>query len=90
MRKRVTYIKKKKNEYIKALCQYKLDEREQHLLHNTFKIGQKSLSKLFMTSQLTFTCSKSARETLEVDVVLMALFLLLNIIYTIFESLLLT
>ena len=88
IRKRVTYIKK--NEYIKALCQQKLDKREQHLLHNIFKIGQKSLSKLFMTSQLTFTCSKSARETLEVDVVLMALFLPLNIIHTIFESLLLT
>ena len=43
-----------------------------------------------MTSQQTFTCSKSTRETLEVDVVLMSLFLPLNIIHTIFESLLLT
>ena len=75
----------KKNEYIKALCQQKL-----HLLHNIFKIGQKSLSKLFMTSQQTYTCLKSARETMEVNVVLMSLFLPLNIIHTIFESLLLT
>ena len=75
----------KKNEYIKALCQQKL-----HLLHNIFKIGQKSLSKLFMTSQQTFTCSKLTRETLQFDVVLMSLFLPLNIIHTIFESLLLT
>ena len=43
-----------------------------------------------MTSQQTFTCSKSTRETLEVDLVLMSLFLPLNIIHTIFESLLLT
>ena len=43
-----------------------------------------------MTFQQTFTCSKSTRETLEVDVVLMSLFLPLNIIHTIFESLLLT
>ena len=41
-----------------------------------------------MTSQQIFTCSKSTRETLEVDVVLMSLFLTLNIIHTIFESLL--
>ena len=41
-----------------------------------------------MTSQQIFTCSKSARKTLEVDVVLMSLFLTLNIIHTIFESLL--
>ena len=80
----------KKNEYIKTLCQQKLDGCEQHLLHNILKIGQKSLSKLFMTSQQTFTCSKLTRETLQFDVVLMSLFLPLNIIHTIFESLLLT
>ena len=50
----------------------------------------KALSKLFMTSQQTFTCLKSTRESLEVDVVVMFLFLPLNIIHTIFESLLLT
>ena len=44
------------------------------IVHIIFKIDQKSLSKLFMTSQQTFTCSKSTRETLEVDVVLMSLF----------------
>ena len=43
-----------------------------------------------MTSQQTFTCSKSTRETLEVGVVLTSLFLPLNIIHTISESLLLT
>ena len=43
-----------------------------------------------MTSQQTFTCSKSTRESLDVDVVLMSLFLLLNIIHAIFESLLMT
>ena len=43
-----------------------------------------------MTSQQTFTGLKSTRETLEVVVVLMSLFLTLNIIHTIFESLLLT
>ena len=43
-----------------------------------------------MTPQQTFTCSKSKRETLEVDVFRMSLFLPLNIIHTIFESLLLT
>ena len=75
---------------MKALCQQKLDGCEQHLLHNIFKIRQKSLSKLFMTSHKRFTCSKSTRETLEVDVVLMSSFLPLNIIHTIFESLLLT
>ena len=63
---------------------------ELHFLHIIFKIGQKLLSKLFVTSQQTFACSKSTRETLEVDVVLMSLFLPLNIIHTIFESLLLT
>ena len=30
----------------------------QHLLDNIFKIDQKSLSKRFITSQQTFTCSK--------------------------------
>ena len=44
------------------------------MLHNIFKIDQKSLSKLFMTSQQTFTYSKSTRETLEVDVAVMSLF----------------
>ena len=67
-----------------------LDGRKQYLLRNIFKIDQKSLSKLFITSQQTFTCSKSTREILEVDVVLMFLFLTLNIIHAIFESLLLT
>ena len=43
-----------------------------------------------MTSQQAFTCSKSTRETLEVDIVLISLFLPLTIIHTIFESLLLT
>ena len=56
-----------KNEYMKALGQYKLDGRQQHLLHNIFKIDQKSLSKLFMTSQQIFICSKSTRETLKAD-----------------------
>ena len=42
-----------------------------------------------MTSQQAFTGSKSTRETLEVVVVLMSLFLTLNKIPTIFESLLL-
>ena len=51
-----------------------LDGREQCLLQNIFKIGQKSLSKLFMTFQQTLTCSKSTRETLEVDLVLKSLF----------------
>ena len=60
------------------------------MLHSIFKIDQKSLSKLFATSQQTFTCSKVTREILEVGVVLMSLFLTLNIIHTIFESLLLT
>ena len=55
-----------------------LDGRKQYLLRNIFKIDQKSLSKLFITSQQTFTCSKSTREILEVDVVLMSLFLTLN------------
>ena len=67
-----------------------LDGRKQYLLHHIFKIDQKSLSKLFMASQETFTYSKSTREILEVDVVLTSLFLTLNIIYNIFESLLLT
>ena len=79
-----------KSNSIKALHQPKLDRCEQHLLHNIFKVDQKSLSKLFMTFQQTFTCSKSTRETLESDHVLMTLFLTLNIIHTIFESLLLT
>ena len=43
-----------------------------------------------MMSQQTFTCLKSTRETFEFDAVLLSLFLPLNIIYTIFESLLLT
>ena len=32
------------------------------MLHNISKIDQKSLSKRFMTSQQTFTCSKSTRK----------------------------
>ena len=36
------------------------------------------MSKHFMTSQQTFTCSKSTRETFEADVVLMSLFFTLN------------
>ena len=43
-----------------------------------------------MTSQQTFTGLKSTRETLEVVGVLMSLYLTLNIIHTIFESLFLT
>ena len=43
-----------------------------------------------MTSQQTFTGLRSIRQMLEVVVVLMSLFLSLNIIHTIFESLLLT
>ena len=42
------------------------------------------LSKLFVMSQQTFTCSNSTRETIEVYVVLMSLLLTLNIIHTIF------
>ena len=56
----------------------------------TLIINDPEFTKLFMTYQQTFSCSKSTRETLEVDVVLMSLFLPLNIIHTIFESLLLT
>ena len=37
-------------------------------MHNIFKIDQKSLSKLCLTSQQIFTCSKTTGETLEVDV----------------------
>ena len=51
---------------------------------------RKLLSKLLVTSQQAFTGSKSIREKLNVVVVLMSLFLTLNIIQTIFESLLLT
>ena len=65
-----------------------LDGRKPYLLRNIFKIDQNSLSKLFIASQQTFTCSKSKKEILEVDVV-MSLFLTLNIIYTTSESLLL-
>ena len=43
-----------------------------------------------MTSQQIFTSSKLTRELLEVDVVLVSLFLPVNMIHTIFESLLLT
>ena len=43
-----------------------------------------------MTSQETFTGSKSTRETLKAVIVFMSLFLNLNIIQTIFESLFLT
>ena len=51
---------------------------------------RKLLSKLLVTSQQVFTGSKSIRETLKVVIVLMSLFLTLNIIQTIFESILLT
>ena len=48
------------------------------MLHNILKIltflNQKSLSKLFMTSQQIFTWSKSTREALQVYFVLMSLF----------------
>ena len=57
--------------YVKTSCQWKLDGRRQHLMLIIFKIDQKSLSKLFITSQQPFTCSKSIRETLEIYVVLM-------------------
>ena len=50
-------------------------------MHNIFQVNQQPLSKLFIMSQQTFTCSNSTRETIEVDVVLM---LTLNIIHTIF------
>ena len=43
-----------------------------------------------MTSQQAFTGSKSTRETLKAVIVFMSLFLNLNIIQTIFESLFLT
>ena len=61
-----------------------------NFLHHLFKIDQEPLSKLLIKSQQTFTYSKSTRETLEVGIVLMSLFLPLNIIPTIFESILLT
>ena len=69
----------KKGLYIKALRKQKLDEQGQHLLYNILllyfkKIDQQLLSKLFVTSLQTLTCSKSTRETLKVD----------NIINTIF------
>ena len=51
---------------------------------------RKLLSKLLVTSQQTFTGSKSTRETLKAVIVFMSLFLNLNIIQTIFESLFLT
>ena len=43
-------------------------------MHNIFLIDQQSLSKLFITPQQTFTCSKPTRETLKVYVVLMSFF----------------
>ena len=42
--------------YIKALCQWKLDEHGKYLMHNILKTDQQSLSQLFLTSQQTFTC----------------------------------
>ena len=51
---------------------------------------RKLLSKLLVTSQQAFTGSKSTRETLKAVIVFMSLFLNLNIIQTIFESLFLT
>ena len=47
-----------------SIVPIELDRRTQYLLHNIFKIDQKRLSKLFMMSQQTFTCSMSPRETL--------------------------
>ena len=41
-------------------------------MHNVFKIDQQPFSKLFITSQQTFIYSKSTRETVEIDVVLMS------------------
>ena len=41
-------------------------------MYNVFKIDQQPFSKLFITSQQTFICSKSTRETVEIDVVLMS------------------
>ena len=69
-----------------------LDGRKPYLLHNILKMDQRSLSKVFITSKQTFTCSKSTREILEVDVVLMSLFLTLNSERNshLFEALLLT
>ena len=67
------FIKKSVNQSMVPI-EIWLDGREQYLLHSILKIGQKSLSKLFMTFQQTLTCSKSTRETLEVDLVLMSLF----------------
>ena len=69
----------KKGLYIKALRKQKLDEQGQHLLYNILllyfkKIDQQLLSKLFVTSLQTLTCSKPTRETLKLD----------NIINTIF------
>ena len=55
--------------YIKALCQQKLDGRGQNLIHNIFKIDQQSLNKRFITSQQIFTCSKSTKEKLKVNIV---------------------
>ena len=51
--------------YNKTLCQEKLDERGQHLMHNIFQVVQQPLNKLFITSQQTFTCSNSTKETIE-------------------------
>ena len=56
-------------------------KRVQHMMHNIFQVDQEPLSNLFITSQQTFTCSSSTRETIEVEVVLM---LTLKIIHTIF------
>ena len=50
-------------------------------MHNIFQVDQQPLSKFFIMSQQKFTCSSSARETIEIDLNLM---LTLNIIHTIF------
>ena len=77
-----------KNEYIKH-CANRNYMGVNNICCITFLSFQKSSSKFFMTSQQTFTCSKSTRETIKVDVVLMPSFLTLNIGRTILESLLL-
>ena len=48
-------------------------------MHNIFKIDQKLLSKQFITSQEIFVCSKSTRESDEIDIVFMSLFFILGI-----------
>ena len=57
----------KKGLYIKALRKQKLDEQGQHLLYNILllyfkKIDQQLLSKLFVTSLQTLTCSNQQEK----------------------------